>query len=114
MQKAECEKIKKWETPFWKVPGGAWRERYTGCGIRPARGRGPAVIEAAAGILPPVCGTGAGNSYPIFAKRSTAFVKFSIVLSTYTYIYSSRTQCWIWPSRTIWPTLWSADLAALI
>ena len=25
MQKAECEKIKKWETPFWKVPGGAWR-----------------------------------------------------------------------------------------
>ena len=78
MQKAECEKIKKWETPFWKIPGGAWRERYTGCGIRPARGRGPAVIEAAAGILPPVCGTGAGNSYPIFAKRSTAFVKFSI------------------------------------
>ena len=64
MQKAECEKIKKWETPFWKVPGGAWRERYTGCGIRPARGRRAAVCEAGAGVLPPLWGRGVGKWYP--------------------------------------------------
>ena len=62
MQKTECEKIKKWETPFWKVPGGAWRERYTGCGIRTAPRPGPAVIKAAPVNLPPECGTGAENS----------------------------------------------------
>ena len=56
MQKAECEKIKKWETPFWKVPGGAWRERYTGCGIRAARGGGPAVVGAAPRGLAPAGG----------------------------------------------------------
>ena len=47
-------------------------------------------------------------------KRSTAFVKFSMVLSASPCSIPSRTQCWIWPSKTTWPTLCSADFAALI
>ena len=51
---------------------------------------------------------------PIFAKRSTAFVKSLMVFSTSPCSIPSRTQWLICPSRITCPTLCSADLAALI
>lgn len=52
--------------------------------------------------------------YFMFAKRSTAFVKLSMVFSASPCSIPSRTQCLICPSNTTCPHLCRADFAALI
>ena len=54
------------------------------------------------------------SSYCIFAKRSTAFVKLSMVLSASPCSMPSRTQCRMCPSSTTLPHPLSADLAASV
>ena len=51
------------------------------------------------------------NFYFIFAKRSTAFVKFSMVLSASPCLMLSRTPCLMCPSNTTLPQPCKADFA---